>query len=48
MARSSRGTRSCKLIQQVEEDFFKALLHGESQVHVALRNFGVRLARLAE
>jgi hypothetical protein len=35
-------------IQQVKKDFFKALLQGERQVHVALGNFGVRAARLAK
>ena len=37
-----------QLLQQVKEDFLEAVLHGKGEVHVALRNFGMRLARLAE
>src|SRR5579864_477714 len=29
----------------MEKDFLETMLHGESQVHIALRNFGVRLTR---
>ena len=35
-------------IQQVKKDFFETMLQGEGQIHIALRDFGVRLARLAE
>ena len=31
-----------------EHYFFKDMLHGKRQIHVALRNFGVRLARSAK
>jgi hypothetical protein len=37
-----------KPIHEMEKDFFKTLLHGEGQVHVALHDLGVRTARLAE
>ena len=35
-----------ELIQQMEEDLFKAVLQRKRQVHIALSNFGVRAARL--
>ena len=37
-----------QLIEQMEEDFFETMLQGEGQVHVALRNLGMRPARLAK
>src|SRR5580698_9777104 len=39
---------SVKLIQQMEEDFLKTMLQGESQIHVALRDLGVGATRFAE
>ena len=47
MARSSSGTRRT-VVEQMKEDFLETLLHGESQVHVTLFDFGMRLTRLAE
>src|SRR5579864_5186207 len=37
-----------QMIQQVEEYLFKSVLQRKGQIHVSLRNFGVRLARFAE
>ena len=37
-----------QLLQEMKENFLEAMLHGVGQVHVALRDFGIRLTRLAE
>src|SRR3974390_1731671 len=37
-----------ELIQQVEEDLFKTVLHSKSQIHVTLGNLGVRPPWLAK
>src|SRR6266536_4017270 len=34
--------------EKLEEHFFEAVLHGVGEIHIALCNFGVRLARRAE
>ena len=35
-------------LRQVEENFFKIVLHGESEVHIPLRDFGMWFARIAK
>ena len=35
-------------IQQMKEDFFEAMLQSEGEVHISLRDFCMRFARLTE
>src|SRR5438874_12185407 len=37
-----------KIIEQMEKNFFKDVLHSECKVHIALRNLGMRRARRSE
>ena len=37
-----------QVVQLMKKDFFEALLQGKCQIHVALRDFGMRLARFSE
>src|SRR6185369_5715158 len=37
-----------QLLHEMKEDFLETMLHRIGEVHIALRDFGVRLAWLAE
>src|SRR5438477_616430 len=37
-----------QLVQQIEKGFLETMLHRVSQIHVTLRDFGLRLASLSE
>src|ERR1700722_8794826 len=39
---------SVQIVQHVEENFFKAMLQGECQIHIALRDLCMLTARCAE
>ena len=42
------GNAFVQFVRQMEKHFLKDMLHGVGQVHIALRDFGVRFARSAE